>query len=335
MSEEITNGLQKWWPVLLILAIIIVIVIVLFQRWNFSHLTSRPDPVTTYEEAVQRIEAVQTTETHLNPLCRTQFLTHGQRTENTILLVHGYTTCPHQFAELGKRFHNLGYNVLIMPLPGHGFVDRMTDAQGQVKAEDFAAYADKVVDIGQGLGERVVISGISLGGAISAWAVQNRSDVDMAMIVSPGFSFEEIPTWAINPIQNIFVMLPATYDWWDLELKENGGPPYAYPRYSKRTLGEIMRLGFAIQEQARQAAPLGQAVLVVTNGNDFSVDNDVTHEVIALWHARGANLSTYEFEASLGLGHDLIDPNSKETDIEIVYPRLIELVNARPDQASR
>lgn len=326
MTQTILSGLQKWWPVLLILLILVAAVMMLFQRWNISQLVSHPNPSTSYEESVQRIEAMRATEGNLNPLCQTQFLTHGHQTERAIVLVHGYTNCPQQFAEFGKRLHALGYNVLIAPLPHHGLTDRMTDEQSLIKAEEFPIYTDKVVDIAQGLGNHVSIAGLSLGGAISAWAAQNRSDVDLAVIMSPGFSFEDIPLGFTHPIANIFMILPTSYEWWDPVLKENIGPPYAYPRYTKHALGEILRLGYGIQAQSEQAAPLAKAMLIVTNANDKSVDNDVTTQVIKTWRAHGANLSTYEFPDALRLPHDMIDPNEPNGNIELAYPKLIELI---------
>ena len=327
MTQPIANGLQKWWPALLILVILITLVVLLFQRWNIAQLIAHPNPVKSYEEAVQRIQAMRAEESNLNPLCQTQFLTHGAQTDRTIILVHGYTSCPQQFAELGKRFYTLGYNVLIAPLPHHGLVDRMTEEQSQIKAEEFVRYTDKVVDIAQGLGRHVTISGISLGGVISGWAVQNRSDVDLAAIISPGFSFKQIPNGLASPIANVFMVLPATYEWWDPALKEQVQPPYAYPRYSKHVLGEIIRLGYAVQAQSEQAAPLGKKILIITNANDESVDNGVTAQVLKVWQAHGANLSTYEFPKDEKIGHDLIDPTNKDSHIEIVYPKLIELIN--------
>ncbi len=327
MTQPIIHGLQKWWPALLILIVLLAIVTMLFQRWNISQLVSHPKPVKSYEEAVQRIQAMQAGEGNLNPLCQTQFLTHGKQTDRTIVFVHGYTTCPQQFAELGKRFYALGYNVLIAPLPHHGLADRMTDEQSQIKAEQFMTYGDQVVDIAQGLGKHVTISGISLGGVISGWAVQNRSDVDLAVIISPGFSFKEIPYGLANPIANIFMLMPTTYEWWDSDLKENGGPSYAYPRYSKHVLGEILRFGYGLEAQVEQAAPLGKKIIIVTNGNDVSVDNVTTVQVVKTWQAHGANISTYEFPKNLGLGHDLIDPSQKGAQIELVYAKLIELIN--------
>jgi esterase/lipase len=312
---------------LIILGAILAIVLTLFTPWNIAALTSHPNPAQSYEQAVQQIETLQTGETSLNPVCRTQFMTHGKKVERAIIFAHGYTSCPQQFNELGKRFYNLGYNVLIVPAPHHGLADRLTDNQALLTSEELAAYTDQVVDIAQGLGDHVVMAGISQGGVISAWAAQNRSDLDLAVLISPGFGFKQIPTPLTVPIANFFLISPVSFEWWDPALKENIGPAHAYPRFSRRILGQIMRLGFAVRAGAQQTAPAAHSVLVIFNANDTSVNNELNAHIADEWRARGANLSTYEFGLEIGLGHDMIDPGDKDANIELVYPRLIELID--------
>ena len=325
--EKKTIGLRRWWPVLPPIGILLGIVIALFIPWKIADLSSHPHPARDYQDAVRRIDTLKAGETALNPVCRTQFMTHGQRVDRAIVFVHGYTTCPQQFNELGKRFYALGYNVLIAPVPHHGLLDRMTDEQARLSAEEIAVYTDQVMDIARGLGAHVAMAGISLGGIATAWAAQNRSDLDLAVLIAPGFGYKQIPTFWTVPIANLFQILPVSFDWWTPALKENGGPSYAYPRYSRRTLGEIMRLGFAVQAAARRAAPAARAIVVVTNAADPAVNNELTAQVVQDWRAQGANLSTYEFGIQLGLGHDIIDPGDQNGNIELVYPRLIELIN--------
>lgn len=65
--------------------------------------------------------------------------------QHVILLVHGYTNCPAQFGKLGRQFYDLGYNVLIAPLPHHGLADRLNDEQGQLSARELTAYADEMM----------------------------------------------------------------------------------------------------------------------------------------------------------------------------------------------
>ena len=55
------------------------------------------------------------------------------------------------------------------------------------------------------------------------------------------------------------------------------------------------------------------------------MNNDLTGQAGAKWRAHGADVETYEFPASLGLDHDVIDPNRPEQQIELTYPVIMGL----------
>jgi len=321
------NRTRRWWIVLPIVGVLLIVAIVLTPQ-NISKLSSQPNPVQSYEEAVQRIEDLRAQEpSEMLAVCRLQLLTHEKKVDRAIILVHGYTNCPQQFYALGEQFYDAGYNVLMVPSPHHGLTDRMTEEHARLKAEELAAYADETVDIAQGLGEEVVMMGISAGGVTTSWAAQNRSDLDLAVIISPAFGFKQIPTPLTAAVMNIYTFLPDEFVWWDPVLEGEAPPPHAYPRYSKHALVQTLRLGFATQAAAQRAQPAAGKIIVVLNPNDSSVNNELTMAVADIWQAHGANLSTYEFEAELDLGHDLIDPTQPDQKIDIVYPRLIELAS--------
>lgn len=326
MTAQKPYGHRLWRFVLAVLCVVLALGLAVLTPWNVSGLESHPRPAQSYAEAVQRVAALWgQAGAEMNPLCRPELLTHGKKVERAIILVHGYTNCPQQFRELGRRFYDLGYNVLIAPLPHHGLADRMTDAQAQLRAEELAAYADATVDVAQGLGQHVTMMGISAGGTTTAWAAQHRSDIDVAVIISPAFGFKQIPTPMTAAVMNVETLLPDSFQWWDPVRQADAPPPYAYPRYFTHPLTQILRLGFATQADAQRAQPAAKKVVVVFNANDNSVNNSMTMTVVKNWQARGANVSTYEFEAALKLGHDLIDPTQADEQIEVVYPRLIEL----------
>jgi len=319
--------MEKLWFVWLILGLVLVIAWVVSRPWNIGHLTSHPHAVQGYTDALQRIQILQEREgSQLNPVCRLKWMTHGEKVDRVLVFVHGYTSCPEQFSELGKRFYDTGDNVLIAPLPHHGLTDRMTEEQGRLKAEEVVAYADEMVDIAQGLGERVVVVGISGGGVTTAWAAQNRSDLDLVVIISPAFGYYQVPTALTAAAMNLYLVLPNSYGWWDLSRQADIGPDHTYPRYFTRSLAEFLRVGFAVQGAARRTPPAAGSLLIVFNANDKSINNDLTAKVVRDWRRHGANLTTFEFEAALGLEHDLIDPAQPGAQIEIVYPRLIELI---------
>ena len=307
--------------------LVISILIAAFLPWNAWALTSNPHPVQSYEEATKQIKALrEDRQAEMNPDCLLQLLTHGKKVQRVIILVHGYTNCPAQFGQLGQQFYERGYNVLIAPLPHHGLADRINDEQGQLTGKELAAYADQVVDIAHGLGEHVDMAGLSAGGVVTAWAAQYRSDLDIAMIISPAFGFQQIPTRLTAPVMNITALLPDSFTWWDPNLKENVAPFHTYPRYSKHALAQIMRLGFAVQVKSWVSMPAAHRIIMVTNANDTSVNNMLTAEVVHRWQRSGLKVETYEFPLSLGLDHDLIDPDQPHQSVDLVYPQLIDLI---------
>ena len=319
------------WPVMILLVVIVllgVLALLALRPSGLARLVSHPRPAGSYAEALQRVAALQAEEREgYHPNCVTQLLSHCARTPRAVVLVHGYTSCPQQFVPLGRQFFERGANVLVARLPHHGRADRLTGEQGRLAATELAALADEVVDIAAGLGELVTMVGLSGGGVTTAWAAQNRSELDQAMIIAPAFGFKQIPAAATVLLMNAVLLLPDAFTWWEPELKEQSGPPYSYPRYSRHALGQILRLGFATRALARRRAPAARSIVVVTNANDNSVDNAAALSMAAAWRAAGApSLRHYEFPLELGLNHDLIDPNAAGARTELVYPKLLELL---------
>jgi len=327
-QQKQMNGIRRWRIILLILGLMLAFGYIALMPWNISNLLSHPRPTQSYTEALQRVETLRAQEPpDMNPVCRLQLMSHDKKVDQAIILVHGYTNCPQQFHQLGQRFYDLGYNVLIAPFPHHGLVDRMTEAHARLTAEELTAYADETVDIAQGLGEHVTMMGLSAGGATTAWAAQYRSDIDLAVIISPAFGFKQIPTPLTAAAMNLYTLLPNSYEWWDPVRQAEAPPAYGYPRYSTHALVQTLRLGFATQANAQRERPAAQKIVVVFNANDNAVNNVLTMDVVKIWQAHDANLTTYEFEANLNLGHDLIDPTQPDQQIDIVYPRLIDWIS--------
>lgn len=321
------NGKERWWVITAVLVMFGLMAILVMLPPQTSTLVSQPHPVMDYAEAVQRIEAWTSRETPaINPVCRLQFMTHGKKVERAIILVHGYTNCPQQFRELGQRFYALGYNVLIVPLPHHGLADRMTNVQEQLSAEELVRYVDEVLDIGHGLGEKVDIAGISAGGIVAAYAAQYRSDVNLAVMLAPAFGYKQIPAPLTTSMTNLLLMLPNSFQWWDSANRDVGGIDHAYPRFSTHALAQTFRLGYMVLEGARSQAPVASKLLMITNANDPGINRELIAAIEQDWLQHGANLETYEFPADLKLEHDFIEPENPKTPIQLVYPKLIELI---------
>src|SRR6185436_11336981 len=194
---------------------------------------SHPSPVSTYAEAVARIEALHAKEPpDINPVCCRQFMTHGLKVEKVIVFLHGYTNCPEQFRSLGEIFYNLGYNVLIPCYPHHGLQDRLTAHQARLTAEELVAVAEEVVDIAHGLGSHITLVGLSCGGVMTGWAAQHRADLDKAVLISPAFGLHVIPPPLTSFAMFLAMRLPNFFRWWDAKAKADLPPEHAYPWFA-------------------------------------------------------------------------------------------------------
>jgi alpha-beta hydrolase superfamily lysophospholipase len=162
-----------------ILAVLIVLLaiaaVLLLRPAGTGHFPAHPHPATDYADALRRVAAVEARDgAAISPVCRTLLLTHGARATRAVVLLHGLTNCPEQFRVLGERLYQRGANVYIPRLPEHGLADRMTTALARLDARAMCAATDEAVDIGCGLGDTVVVVGLSIGGVMAEWAAQER-----------------------------------------------------------------------------------------------------------------------------------------------------------------
>jgi esterase/lipase len=320
---------------LLLAALLLLLVLLFFLPFNVDN-TSVSNPANSHDDALARISAVQEAEKNsgeINPVCVSNVMTHGETTEKALILYHGFTSCPEQFRELGETFFEQGYNIYIPRLPHHGHSDQLSDALINTSAEELAAFATETVDIANGLGEEVIVGGLSGGGTISTWIAQEHEDVDTAVMVAPFLGIGFIPTVLNQPFTQIADNIPNIWMWWDPERKADNPftQPYQYPRYPLHALAEYMRLGFAVQQDAKSNKPGVDSIVVITNANDESINNGIVAQIEALWLDHGEELiRTYEFEKDLGLPHDVITPTREDGNPAIVYPIIIDYITSAP-----
>ncbi len=333
-------------PWYFILLAILLIVFILGLPWVFplhlERLKSKPKPVKDFASVAERLASLSPLEDgQVDCIGDTMLLDHGQQTEWAIALIHGYTNCPEQFRNLGERFYSRGYNVLIPRQPHHGLLDRLNTAHGNLPAEELVRFTDGVVDILHGLGRHTVLCGISGGGVMTAWAAVSRPDLDIAMPISPVLGPGSTPSFLRRAVAGLLLMLPNRIDWWDKKREAGGGPKHAYPRYATHTIGQYMRLGELVLREAARRSPVTPAMVVVMNECDHAIDNALVDHLVRLWQEKGAKgLRTYTFPLSVNVGHDLIDPAQPDQQIEVVYPKLIEEIEAAktylfPNEAMR
>lgn len=292
-------------------ALLLLGLVWLVRPLPLHNLVSAPDPAASYEEAVARWAEIQAREAAL-PLHdggRTIVLTHGHKTERVFVLLHGLTNAPRQFLELGEELFATGSNVVIPRLAHHGLANRMTDDHAALTAQDLICYAQYGVDLARGIGKNVTVVGLSISGISATWVAQNRDDIDEVFLLAPLFGPAIVPDPLTPAFAAALKRLPNRMLWWDPRVRENlAGPPYAYPRFATRPLGEALRLGLqtAQPDQSLRVNRLG----VILTEDDKAVNNTRTRRLVEQWRAASPDTEffIYEFPASENIPHDFIDP---------------------------
>ncbi|MGV3491074.1 MAG: alpha/beta hydrolase [Devosia sp.] len=312
---------------ILSLALLWLTLIPLDSRQLRNHVPA-VQPATTYEAALALFAEVQATEAKLplNPVCKSALRTHGQKVAKVVVFYHGLTNCPAQGVELADQLFAQGYNVYMPRLPEHGMQDVMTEALSQLTAEQMVATDDTSVAIASGLGDEVLVFGLSAGGTLTTWTAQTRSDVDKAIPISPFLGAYVIPAWATRAATNLLLILPNTMVWWDDTHAEPAGMDYAYPRFATHGLAQMMRLGFIIEDIAKDKAPAATNVAMLLNAADNAVNNAVTDGLIKTWEAHGKTVAVTTLPKADGLPHDVIDPHQPLGNTKVVYPTIIEML---------
>ena len=308
-------------------AVLVGVALVVLTPLLDARITAEPDPATSYEQAMDKAgELLAADGPQIGPRCRSRVHDQGERTDVAVVLLHGYTNCPQQFEAIAQAYVDAGYSVVVPRLPGHGYSDRLTRALSDIDPGQLVDVGDQAVDIAAGLGKDVAVVGLSGGGTVAGWLAANRSEVSDATLIAPLVVPKVLPEFAVAPVARAFRFTPDVYLWWDNGLKDElAEPPYAYPRYSLRSLGAFLAVG----RDAQSGPPPDslRRLVVVTNDNDAAVSNKGVEELADAITGPQVERVEQEFPADLRYQHDLVDPEGENADaLADIYPVLGPLI---------
>ncbi|MFI7658242.1 alpha/beta fold hydrolase [Micromonospora parva] len=170
-------------------------------RRGLSVAPARPLDFDTAIRAAEATIAAEAADPEIRPESRSRLLSHGSRTGRAVLLLHGYTLAPEQYAGLAEEFFDSGYNVWIPRAPQHGTVDRR--AHHRVRAGELTTYAAQGWAVAAALGDEVGVVGISGGAVLATWLAQVPGNVVRhLLLLSPFFgpNPRQAPAYAVKPL---------------------------------------------------------------------------------------------------------------------------------------
>ncbi len=111
-----------------------------------------------------------------------------RKTALAIIYFHGYSATRQETSPLSEDMASqLNANLYLTRLTGHG---RSGDAMAEASVNDWLNDAQEALAIGQQIGEKVIVIGVSTGGTLASWlaAQPETNALAAAILISPNFA---------------------------------------------------------------------------------------------------------------------------------------------------
>lgn len=291
-------------------------------------------PARGYAEAIERARAFQALDgPDILPAAHTALFARDEPAPLAVVLLHGYTNNPAQYAALAPMLFAAGINVFVPRMPEHGDADRMTDRIAGLTAEALLCSAGEALDLACGLGERVGVLGISMGGVLAAYFAQYRP-LDVAVPVAPDFALLQLPYGVSRTFVRFLSWLPNRFVWWDPRQKAHHVPLTAYPRFSTHALAQTLQISDDVYRASEVRRPLTERIVTVVNRSDPAINNEATERVVRAWAGWNAKGTRYVELRNLPENHDIVDPANPLARTDLVYPALLRALQDEPQPAA-
>jgi len=251
---------------------------------------------------------------------------HGERRPRAIVLLHGLSASPPQFARYARDLYERGHNVIVPRLPRHGHADRLSTALERLRPADLYETTAEAVAAAAELGERVTIAGFSLGGLLAAWAAQNF-EVDRVVAIAPFLGVSWIPGFMMGGVSEIMLRIPNRFHWWNPVLRERQMPEHGYPRFSTHAVAHAFRIASGVLHEARKSAPRAKKVVLVSNAREATVNNRAIRRLYRDWRASQPDLIELLVLRGLPPSHDVVEPLRRSDLAERAYPFLLNAID--------
>jgi carboxylesterase len=285
----------------------------------------------SYTESVARVAIRQSVDDSVAVAGGRSILwTHGARAPRVYVLLHGFSDAPTQFQVVGASLFADGDNVYIPRLPHHAERSAPLRALARVRAEELASFGDSTADIARGLGDTIVVVGLSAGGVIAGWIAQSHATVHRAVLIAPaiapgGLSDDQGAGLAVLASKLPNIERARAPDTSRIENVQG---------ITTRGLVELLRLGRRLYDEADSKPSGARSIAFLLNELDHTVSEQASIDLAQRWSDRGAAVSVYRFGAAAKLGHNVMELTARGGNVEVAYPVVEALARAAPPPSS-
>lgn len=180
-----------------------------------------------------------------------------------VLLSHGFTGSPASMVPWGKHLAAQGHTVRVPRLPGHGTTWQDLN---RTRWQDWYGELDAALTELRGRCERVVVAGLSMGGALALRLAEQRpDDIDAVVLVNPAIRMRRPDLKLVPALQWVVPAMPGIGN----DIKKPGVDEYGYDRTPLKALASQLRMWQDIRANlGRVSAP----VLLFRSADDHVVD---------------------------------------------------------------
>lgn len=270
---------------------------------NFPRVSSIPEDIDAY------LEKKESEVSDIYPYAEKTVLwnnSNKNRTKYSIVFIHGFTTTGYQSKEfLNKLSLELDANLFMTRLSGHGVPYEGTK---QMQIDKIMYDVSEAINIGEKIGENVILVGHSLGGALSMLAADDEvlsKKIDTLVLFAPGnsgfssFAFTNTLIsslvdrtgslcWLIDCDPRSFMELPDDEKW------EN----YFATDFDTNIFYQIARIPFATDSISYET--ISTSALVFYDENDRLVNASKLKSNFKKWAAKNKIVSVETLETDRG-----------------------------------
>jgi len=290
------------------------------QPW-FRRILSVPappagvaDPAPDPERARERLDALMALDADIPEMTRTRFFEPSAPAKATIVIWHGFTNAPSQFAAVAEALAGLGYRVLVPRMPYHGLADVLNRELAKLTSADLVAHSEAVIDVAAGFGDEVWVFGLSAGATVAGWVAAKRPEVARLVLAAPLVAPTGLPMPVVRLLVKFPRIVPGVYFWWDPRKKADlGHSPYAYPGFPLPGIVPFLQLSEALFDHSVGVGHELDRSVLTHNPGDFAIRKDAAKGFAEdLFFARSRVAGVACIDPELKWMHDFVDPWSPD-----------------------
>ena len=234
-----------------------------------------------------------------------------RKTAWSVVYIHGFSATRLETAPVADEVAKaLGANLFYTRLTGHGLDG---EAMGQASAQDWMADTLEAVQIGQALGDKVLVISCSTGSTLSAWlgTTPQAAKVNAFVFISPNFGLKNKMSELINGPWGKQIATAVSGDtiaYEQTDPREKVAWTGAYPT---KALFPMMALVKKVRDSDLSA--FKSPVLVLYSAADQTVDPDNIKQVFSQLGSNEKTIDAVIYSQSKGqhvLAGEIRDPES-------------------------